>query len=631
MEEARLEALIAEFVERREEGAAESPEAFAARRAGGSPELLAALRALARTEALFPTGPGGLDGGPVDLPSAVGAYRVVGEIGRGGMGRVLRVVRASAAEGEGSEALALKLLHLSVEHDPRARERFSREAEALRRAEHPGVVRILDAGFAGDRPFLVMELVEGPSLATLLEHARRNLDPASALPGDGPLVHRAARLVARVARAVARAHEAGVLHRDLTPRNVIVREGGEPVVIDFGLVHVEGVSTLTGTGDLLGTPSYMAPEQARGEATDVRTDVFGLGGLLLELVTLRPPRESGSALETLRTAGQRPVPRLGRRLRGLPGDLAAIVARATAFRPAWRYASAGELADDLERFLAGERVRAPRWRPLQRAHELGLVHRRALVGAAAALALGGLGWALSRVPTVPAQDRARAVFDRAVVAWLDGDDAAARAHADRASELYPDLVRLDFLHAVLDGTALPAPEDPASEALVKGEEARRAGRFAEAARHFDAAWNVQPGVTLTAGLFARCALASGDHAHALDMIEWVARPLGASHFVHASLAMLYAEAGRPIDAGRAADAALRLDPADLDQALRLAWSRFELGDADGGREALAAARAIDPAGAEAALARLTVPVDGTPVALGERIARLEGAPAEAPR
>jgi tetratricopeptide (TPR) repeat protein len=230
---------------------------------------------------------------------------------------------------------------------------------------------------------------------------------------------------------------------------------------------------------------------------------------------------------------------------------------------------------------------------------------------------------LTRVPRVPPQDRARGELDRGVARWLDGDEEAAAEHARRARELWPADPLAPFLTAVVEGGALPEPGDAGMEALVAGECARRAGRFDEAARHFDAAGNIRPGVSLTGILFALCALETGERARALESIEGVAHALSTSHFVHATLAMLYADAGRPLDVSRAADAALRLDPRDVEQTLRLAWARFEMGDAASARAALATAREIDAEAAREALARLSVSVGGERVGLAERIAALD--------
>ena len=222
---ARFEERLGEFVERRERGEALAAEDFA-REKGGSGELLAALRALAATEALFPSG-------PLDLPARIGPYRVQGEIGRGGMGRVLAVVDPARPDAP----LALKLLHVSLGAEPRALERFRREGQALERLQHPWIVRVHAAGVLDGRPYLAMEHVEGESLAAHVAEARARVAAgtpareALRLPGEGTPLERAVRLVARIARAMEAAHREGVLHRDLNPRNVLVRAGGEPTLI----------------------------------------------------------------------------------------------------------------------------------------------------------------------------------------------------------------------------------------------------------------------------------------------------------------------------------------------------------------------------------------------------------------
>jgi serine/threonine-protein kinase len=382
---AELEDWLSEFVERRERGEALTAESFAREHPEGGAELLAALRALAATETLFPSS-------APDLPAQVGPYRVLGEIGRGGMGRVLAVEDPA----QPSQTLALKLLHVTLAHQPRALERFRREGKALERITHPNVVRVHAAGLLDERPYLAMEKVEGTGLAKLLRGARERSARMAELPGTGPALERIARLVARLSRALAAAHAEGVLHRDLNPRNVLVRPDGEPVVIDFGLMRASGDPTLTGSGDLLGTPQYMAPEQARSEGVDERTDVFGLGTILWELLMLEPPRQGDDTLALVRAAGSRPLAG-AERLTHVPREPRIILARATSFFPRWRYPSCTALAEDLERFLAGERIAARAPGPLQRTLELLQTHRRT-AGVLAALALAAGVWLVARRP-----------------------------------------------------------------------------------------------------------------------------------------------------------------------------------------------------------------------------------------
>lgn len=331
-----LEQRLAEFVERREAGEILDPAEFAARYPD-SPGLRQALDSLLRVEGMFPDSE--LAAEIVGIPEQIGPWRVLGELGRGGAGRVFRVERADGSE---EAAFALKLMHPGSAGDPRRLQRFEREARVLEELDAEGIVRVHSVGEHEGCPFLVMDLVEGVAC-----------DAVEALPGTGERWHRAARLVAEVAQVVAQAHDAGVLHRDLKPANVVVRSDGAPVVIDFGLVRDPSASTLTGTGDVLGTPAFMAPEQALGAPADARTDVYGLGAILYQLVTGQVPHVGEDPVSVLRIVGSRPAPPPRAVAADVPRPLESIIRRAMAFRPERRFATATELAAALRAFAAG--------------------------------------------------------------------------------------------------------------------------------------------------------------------------------------------------------------------------------------------------------------------------------------
>lgn len=574
MDPARLEDWLSEFIERRERGEDLAPEDFA-REHEDSTELLAALRALDSTEALFPSG-------SPDLPARIGPYRVRGEIGRGGMGRVFEAVHPERP----SEVIALKLLHVSLEYQPRALERFRREGQALERIAHPGIVRVLEAGLLDNRPFLAMERVEGTSLAELLRRARerapaRARHPVEALelPGEGSALERAVRLVARLARALAAAHREGVLHRDLNPRNVLVRAGGEPVVIDFGLMRASGDPTLTKSGDLLGTPQYMAPEQARGERVDERSDVFGLGAVLYELVTLQPPRAGDETLALLRAAAGRPLPDARRVASGLPRELAIVVARATAFFPRWRTASCEALAADLERWLEGEPIRARAFSPLLRTLEFVHGHRRACAAAALlVLSFAVVALALrSQGGEDPHQRLARGT-SAVVLPWFEGDLARARAALASYVAANQPAPFAEFLAALAHDDLTRAADDPATRALLEGERLRRAGRPREALACFATAWDLAPGFPMVVLLQGLAALEAHDLPAARGALEASAAGFGASRRLHRTLAQVYEGLELHADAARALNAALALAPDDAETLLALARVRQRLGE-----------------------------------------------------
>ena len=292
---------------------------------------------------------------------AVGRYRLVEQVGRGGAGAVWRALDPSGRR------VAVKLLHAGALAGERERQRFAAEVQGLLRVRHPQVATLLDAGSEGGEPFLVLEHVDGQPLAARLER-------------EGPLPPRAAgELVRRLALGLAHCHAQGILHRDLKPENVLLRATtGEPVLIDFGLARdlLVGDSQpgLTAEGTLLGSPGYWAPEQARGERAAIGpwTDVFGLGGVLFAALTGAGPIEAEGLLQALHSLSLPPAPPSSRRP-GLPPELDAITLRCLARQPGQRYPDMASLAADLQRWLEGNpRPRAP---------------RRALLG----LALGGAG------------------------------------------------------------------------------------------------------------------------------------------------------------------------------------------------------------------------------------------------
>ena len=281
----------------------------------------------------------------------VGDYELIEEVARGGIGVVFRARQSSLGR-----TVAVKLLLAGMFADPKARQRFRTEAEAAARIRHPNVVGILEVGEHEGQPFLAMEYVEGGTLAHKV--------------ANGPLpAATAARYLAKTARAVAHAHALGVLHRDLKPSNILLDAFDEPRVTDFGLAKVLGAdSELTLSGEILGSPAFMAPEQAAGQTAEVgpATDVYALGALLYHLTTGRPPFSSDTPAGVLRlVAHEDPV--APRRLNpGLPRDLETIVLKCLEKRPGRRYASAQALVDDLERFLAGQTVMARPVGPLGR-------------------------------------------------------------------------------------------------------------------------------------------------------------------------------------------------------------------------------------------------------------------------
>ncbi|HZT81133.1 MAG TPA: protein kinase [Gemmataceae bacterium] len=294
------------------------------------------------------------------LPASVADYEVLGELGRGGMGVVYK-----ARHRKLNRIVALKMI-LSGEHAGAAElARFLTEARAVAQLQHPNVVQIYEIGEQDGRPFFALEFVDGDSLARKL--------------GGTPLPPReAARLVETLAQAMQAAHERGIVHRDLKPANILLASGGRqppgsspsgglrppladctPKIADFGLARqMEDEGGQTRPGAIMGTPSYMAPEQASGQKAGPAADVYALGAILYECLTGRPPFRAATVLETLELVrSQDPVPPSSLQPR-TPRDLETICLKCLEKDPGRRYASAKEMAEDVGRFLADRPILA---------------------------------------------------------------------------------------------------------------------------------------------------------------------------------------------------------------------------------------------------------------------------------
>ncbi|VTR96842.1 WD40 repeat domain-containing serine/threonine protein kinase [Tuwongella immobilis] len=271
-------------------------------------------------------------------------YHLLGLLGRGGMGRVYHAVQQPI-----NRPVALKMV------DQRAQTidlvRFLAEAEAIAAIDHPSVVRIYEFGEAQGQPYLAMEYLPGGSLADRLQR-------------EGPIPSRVAGIILeKLARGIQAAHDAGIVHRDLKPANVLFDGHGQPKIVDFGLAKIDGGSNLTQAEDVLGTPVYMSPEQARGGTQSVgpAADVYALGVILYEMLCGKPPFEHADVWKLLSKVQFDDPPSLRQKVPGISLDLERIVSTCLAKIPSERFASAGELADELQRWLNDEplKIRPP--------------------------------------------------------------------------------------------------------------------------------------------------------------------------------------------------------------------------------------------------------------------------------
>jgi hypothetical protein len=389
--------------------------------------------------------PGPAAAGPgADYP-VIADYEVLGVLGQGGMGVVYQAWHTKL-----KRVVALKMVLAGAHASAEDLARFRVEAEAAARLAHPNIAQVHEVGAQDGLPFLALEYVEGSSLAQKLQGT-----PLPARP--------AAHLIETLARAMHHSHQRGIIHRDLKPANVLLAQDGTPKITDFGLAKlIVGGSDQTCSGALLGTPAYMAPEQAGGKTREIGppVDIYALGAILYELLTGRPPFQGESVADTLQQVlCQEPVP--PRQLQPkTPRDLDTICLKCLEKAPHQRYASAADLAEDLRRFQAGEPIRARPVGPLQRA---GKWARRkpaaaALVMvcllAAAGLLAGGLWYqarlAESLVDVRYQRDQAELKRIEAETKRMEAEQNLYLAHVPLAQRAW-EAARVERMRELLDG------------------------------------------------------------------------------------------------------------------------------------------------------------------------------------
>jgi WD40 repeat protein/tRNA A-37 threonylcarbamoyl transferase component Bud32 len=357
--EERLADLLVRWEEQKEQGQPVTPEELCR----DCPELLDELRrriqaleslnpALA-TASSSPTGTAATEmahtivedsGSALRRARAVPGYDILGELGRGGMGVVYKARQKSL-----DRIVALKMILAGAHAGQQQRERFRGEAEAAARLQHANIVQVYEIGEHERCPYIALEYIDGRGLNDILNESRP-LAPVEA-----------AALVEQLAQAVHYAHQRGIVHRDLKPSNILLTQEGTAKITDFGLAkRLEGGTSNTRTGDIIGTPCYMAPEQAAGESREIGpgTDIYSLGVILYEMLTGKPPFEGTSAFDTVYLVITAEPERPSRHNPRVPPDLETICLKCLEKAPAKRYDSARALAEDLRRFQRGEPIEA---------------------------------------------------------------------------------------------------------------------------------------------------------------------------------------------------------------------------------------------------------------------------------
>ncbi len=363
--------------------------------------------------------PDACEGEPLPRMGQVAGYKILKVLGRGGMGVVYKARQRGL-----KRIVALKMISVGGLHGPVERARFIGEAMAVADLQHPNIVQLFEVGEDNGHPFFSLEYVAGGSLATKIN-------------GTPQPPHDAARLLRALADGMEYAHQRGIIHRDLKPANVLLTGTGEPKVSDFGLVkRLEDDAGHTQSGSILGTPSYMAPEQAESKSKEIgpRSDIYALGGILYELLTGRPPFRAASVLETLeQVRTQEPIPPSQFQPK-LPRDLETICLKCLQKDPAKRYATAAALGEDLGRFSSGEPILA---RPVSRVESLWRWCRRnrRIAALCAFAALLVVAWAatstllyrLARSNERTARANAAAAGQNALLAEHNAQEARSKA------------------------------------------------------------------------------------------------------------------------------------------------------------------------------------------------------------
>ncbi len=475
-----LDVLAEQFLAQVRGGEPVTPEGFAARH----PEHGSGLRDLCETllmlEGMKRDRESSATGGKrlvVPQLERLGDYRIVREVGRGGMGVVFEAVQESL-----DRRVALKVLPQASLLSGNQLERFRREAQTAARLHHTHIVPVFDSGEADGLHFYAMQFIDGEGLDAVVKALRKQ----EAATGPAALRERfrlAARLGADVADALHHAHEHGALHRDVKPANLLLDRDGHVWVTDFGLAKALEQNGLTHTGDVLGTLQYMAPEQFEGRY-DARSEVYALGATLYELASIRPAFVADSRAELIDAIRAGKCPTLRRSLPGAPEDLETVLARAMATDPARRYATAAEFASDLRAFLEDRPIAARRQSGLEllaswcrRNRALAASAAVAAIAVATAAVVGWGAYWTTREALEQAQESELAARASESVARLasERDRANLTDSLQVFEDVFDTIVGPDPLDALLEDAeeggatvpAMSAPVDAKSLALLE--------------------------------------------------------------------------------------------------------------------------------------------------------------------
>jgi serine/threonine protein kinase/Flp pilus assembly protein TadD len=399
--------------------------------------------------------------GDVLQPEApVGDFRIVREVGRGGMGVVYEAVQISLGR-----RVALKVLPFAATMDPRHLLRFQNEARSAASLEHPHIVPVYGVGSERGVHYYAMKFIDGQTVAALIAQQRgdpnpahqhtqtfpastpavdtapRAQDPTAPAPRDAAFFRRVAEWGIQAAEALEHAHSLGIVHRDIKPANLIIDGQGKLWGTDFGLAHTATDAGLTMTGDVLGTLRYMSPEQAQAShgLVDHRTDVYSLGITLYEMLTMHAPFEAENRQELLRQIVSEEPRRLRKIDKEVSAELETIVLKAIEKRPEDRYIATREMADDLRRFVLDEPIRAKRAGVVQRIRKWGRRHQPAVAAAVGFLVLAMAVLAGSTIAIWRAWDETDAALHKAQDA--KDNETAERQKAEAAQERAMDALR----------------------------------------------------------------------------------------------------------------------------------------------------------------------------------------------